>query len=176
MKKTWALASLVMMAGSLAACGDSGGDGGTDSVTNQGADYCEQVQSLKDDSNDLDFTAMGEDTFDGFRGAVGDIADSAPSDIQDEWSTLGTTLDEFQTILTDAGLTFDDFQALAEDPTNLPEDVDMAKLQEVGTKMGDVVSQGDLQAATESIVTEVKTECDIDLNDSAGPADTPPSS
>jgi hypothetical protein len=172
MKKTLAVAAVALLAASLTACGDDGGDG--DGSGSSGAGYCDQVEDLKTGFADVqDFTKITEDDFSGIQNALDDIESAAPDDVKDDWATLAGALDELKSILEEAGLTFDQLQQIQEDPTNLPEGVDLAKLQELGQKLSDFTDENDFQASADAIQAEVKDECGIDLDDDAS---TDPSS
>jgi hypothetical protein len=158
MKKTLALASIVLMAGSLTACGgdDSNAGGGG------GGSYCDQIKDLKANVDDLDFTAMSGTQFSDLQSSLDDIESAAPADVKDDWNTLNGALDQLNTILSDAGLSFDDLQGLQNG--QLPDGVDMTKLQEVAQKLQDFASSNDLDAAATAIQENVKSECGIDIN------------
>jgi hypothetical protein len=166
MKKLLALASIVLMAGSLTACGgddnsNAGGGGGG------GGSYCDQVKDLKSNVDDLDFTTLTEDQFADLQSALDGIASSAPADVQDDWNTLGDAIDEFKSILDEAGLSLDDLQAIQQDPTNLPDGVDLAKLQELAQKLNDFAANSDFDAASNAVQQNVKDECGVDLDTSS---------
>jgi hypothetical protein len=157
MKKTLALAAITLLAGALTACG---GDSGND------ASYCDQISSVKASVSDFDFTTLSEQQFSDLRDSLGDIEDAAPADVKDDWGTLNDAVDQLQGILSDAGLSFDDLQAIRDDPNNLPDGVDIAKLQELAQKLNDFAANADIEAATNAIQANVKDECGIDLDDS----------
>ena len=159
MKKTLALASLALLAGSLTACG------GDDNSGSGGGSYCDQVKSLKSSVTDLDFTTLSEDQFSDLQGSLDDIEASAPSDVKDDWTTLNGAIDQLKSILDEAGLSFDDLQAIQDDPTNLPEGVDLAKLQELAQKLNDFAANSDFEDASNAIQANVKDECGVDLSD-----------
>ena len=166
MKKLLAIASVVVMSATLSSCGGDDGDGGGAS-SGGGGDYCDQIETIKSNFEDLDFSALSDDTFTDLRDSVSNLEDAAPDDVKDDWATLGDALDQFNQILADAGLTLDDLQAISEDPSNLPDDVDLAALQELGTKMAEVSENGDFEAAGDAITENVKEECGIDLDDTS---------
>ena len=164
MKKLLALASIVLMAGSLTACGgdDNSGAGG-----GGGGSYCDQVKDLKASVDDLDFTTLSEDQFSALQSGLDDIESAAPDDVKDDWSTLNSAIEEFHNILADAGLSVEDLQALQDDPTNLPEGVDIAKLQEAIQKLNELATNSDFDAASTAIQDNVKSECGIELDTSS---------
>jgi hypothetical protein len=159
MKKTLALASVVLMAGALTACG------GDDSSSSGG--YCDQLQDLKNDAEGLDFTKLSDAQFSSLQNSLNDIEASAPSDVKDDWATFNDTLDQIKQILDETGLSFDDIQAIQENPNDLPDGVDLAKLQELAQKMQEVSTQSGFQDASDAIQQNVKDECDINLDDTS---------
>jgi hypothetical protein len=161
MKKTLAVASVVLFAASLTACGDDGGG------SSSSGGYCDQVKDLQSTFAEVqDFSRISDDTFESMRSSLDDIESAAPDDVKDDWAALTGALDELKSILADAGLSFDQLQEIQEDPTNLPEDVDLAKLQELGQKLNDFSAENDLQASADAIQAEVKSECGIELDTS----------
>jgi hypothetical protein len=159
MKKTLALASIVLMAASLGACG-----GGDDSSS--GGSYCDQIKGLKSSVSDLDFTKLSEDQFSDLQNSLDDIEAAAPSDVKDDWGTLNDAIDQLQGILSGAGLSFDDLRAIQKDPNNLPDGVDIAELQDLAQKLNDFAANSDFKDASNAIQANVKDECDVDLDDS----------
>lgn len=163
MKKVLAFGSAVVLCATLASCGDDdkGGDGGSAS----GASYCDQISSIKDNFEDIDFSTLSDSTFDDMQSAFSSLEAAAPDDVKDEWATLGDTFDRFQQALDDAGISLDDLKAMSEDPSAIPEDIDLQALQQLGTEMNAIAEDNDLQAATDAISKEVKDECGIDLEE-----------
>ena len=162
MKKLLALASIVLLAGSLTACGgdDNSGAGG-------GGSYCDKVKDLKASVDDLDFTALSEDQFSALQSGFESIESAAPDDVKDDWNTVNSALDEFKNLLAQAGLSFEDLQKLQDDPTNLPDGVDIAKLQELVQKLNEFAENSDFDAASNAIQDNVKSECGIELDTSS---------
>jgi hypothetical protein len=158
MKKTLALASIALLAGSLTACG------GDDSSAGGGGSYCDQVKSLKSTVNNLDFTTLDDAGFSDFQDSLDGIEASAPADIKGDWTTLNAAVDQLKGILADAGLTFDDLQAIQDDPSNLPDGVDIAKLQALAQKLSDFADESDFKTASHNIQANVKDECGIDIS------------
>jgi len=175
MKKKLAFASIVLLATSLSACGgDDGGDGGG-GTTNSSGDYCDKLDDAKSSIQALDFRGMGESQFSELQGRLSDVGDSAPADVKDEWVTLNGAIGDFKTLLNDAGLSLDDLQAITENPTDLPDNVDLKKLQELAPKLQEFSEDNDLEAASDAITKHAKSECGIDLEDSGPSSDAPAS-
>jgi hypothetical protein len=162
MKKTLALACIVLMAGSLTACG-----GDDNSSAGGGGSYCDQIKTLKSNVDTLDFTALSDEQFSDLQHSLDGIEASAPADVKDDWSTLSSAIDQLKQILADAGLSFADLQAIQNDPTNLPDGVDIAKLQELAQKLQEFAANSDFEAASNAIQANVKDECGIELNDTS---------
>jgi hypothetical protein len=164
MKKTLALASIVLMVGSLTACG---GDDNSSAGGGGGGSYCDQIKGVKADVDGLDFTKLTDDQLTSFREALSGIESAAPADVKDDWGAINDAIDQLQQILNEAGLSLSDLQAIEADPTNLPDGVDLAKLQELAQKLQDFASNSDYQAASDAITANVKSECGIDLSDTS---------
>jgi aminopeptidase N len=162
MKKTLALASVVLMAGALTACG-----GDDNSSSSGGGSYCDQVKEVKSTIDNFDFTKLDEQQFSAFQSSLNSVEDAAPDSVKQDWATLNDAVDQLKGILADAGLTFDDLQAIQEDPSNLPEGVDIAKLQALAQKLNEFTTNTDIQDATDAISANVQDECGIDLSDTS---------
>ncbi len=151
MKKTLGLMSAVLMAVSLASCSDSGGSG----------DYCDTLKDSQTQFSDLNIATLSDAEFTDLRDRVGTLEDQAPSDVSDDWGTLGGKLDEFKTLLDDAGIGLGDIESLRQG--NLPEGADPAKLQELAPKMQEFVTDPSLAEAQQAIKENAKSECNITL-------------
>lgn len=160
MKKTLAGAAAILFAASLTACGGSS-DGGSSSSS---GGYCDDIQNAKSAVDSADFQNLTDATFQDLLDQINTVKDEAPSDIQDDWATVADTLDQFNTALHDAGLTFDDLSSIS--AGNLPDGVDPAKLQDLATKLQSLNSDA-VTTAQDNITSEVKSECGIDLNSSS---------
>ncbi len=161
MKKTLSVAAVVLMTAVLGACGDddksSDGGGGGD-------DYCSALEDTKAEFETLDITALDDTKFDTLQSEIDNLRDSAPDEVSDDWATLGDGFDEFKSLLEEAGISFDDLQGMQ--AGEVPEGVDMEKLQELGTKMQSFSEDSGLEEATSNIEDHAKSECDITLDDS----------
>jgi hypothetical protein len=159
-----ALASIALLAGSLTACGsgDDSASGGS------GDDYCGQIKTLQSSVSSLDFTQLDDASFAKLQDSLHGIEDSAPSDIKGDWTTLNSAIDQLNTILSDAGLTFDDLKAIQTDPSHLPDGVDLSTLQGLAKKLNDFASNTSFQDASDNIQANVKDVCHIDLDATDG--------
>lgn len=150
MKKTLAFAGVLLVAGSLTACG---GDGGSDS------DYCNDLKAASTKYKDVgsgDVAAL-EDAFKTFH----ELADEAPSDIKNDWKTFDTALTGLQDALDDAGLKLSDLAELQ--ANKLPAGVDQAKLTELATKVSEL-GNADFSKASKAIEKHAKDTCKVDLS------------
>lgn len=152
MKKTLGLMSAALMAVSLASCSDSSGSSG---------DYCDTLKDSQTQFADLNFSTLSDAEFNDLLDRVGTLEDQAPSDVSDDWGTLGNKLDEFKTLLDDAGIGLGDIESLQQG--NLPEGADLAKLQELAPKLQEFVTDPSLEEAQQAIKENAKSECDITL-------------
>ncbi|NED99483.1 hypothetical protein [Phytoactinopolyspora halotolerans] len=124
-KRFTAVAGAAALALPLVACGGDDGD------------YCDLISGVRDDYSGTD-APEGDDmqeALDRFQ----EIADAAPSDVQEDWQTL-----------------VDGMEAFA-DPEGMAE-MDQDELTELSEQM---------DPATESVETHVLEECDIDLQEDA---------
>jgi len=144
------LAAAVLGASLLTGCGG----GGTDA-------YCDTLEDTQKDFDD--FEASDFSNFDEFTDRVDELAEDAPDEVKDDWKVLSEAFNAFVEALDKAGLEPADLEGLASG--ELPEDVDMAALQEAMTE-AQALSSEKFTKATESIEKHAKDECDIDLSDS----------
>ncbi len=176
MKKTLAIASLALLAASLTSCGSGGDSGGSsNSGSSSAAGYCDLLKSAKADFGGADFTGMTQPQFDDITSRISDIEAVAPDAVKDDWATLGDGLGQFETILNDAGISITDLQKISQ-TNQLPDGVDLQKIQELGTKMQQFTKNSNLDAASEAITQSAKSECGIEMgNSTATPSATPSS-
>ncbi|MGH3386846.1 MAG: hypothetical protein ACRDO1_19865 [Nocardioidaceae bacterium] len=149
MKRSLAIASAIVMASTLAGCG-----GGTDA-------YCDSLKEAKADFstlNDTDFAKMDEAL-----DRIGQIAGESPDAVQDDWEKLDSSITDMRKALDDAGVTFEDLQAIQENPNELPEGLDQEKLMALGTKLQEFAGD-DVQKASKNIEKHAKDECKVDLS------------
>jgi hypothetical protein len=147
-------AAALMTVTVLAGCGGGGDSGGS------GGGYCDDLKATKTTVTALGDADMNQATFDKLSGDVRTIANEAPSDIKGDWSTIANALDTFNQAMSDAGITFDNLKDLgkAGGPT-----IDPAKLQAITAAAGKLDADA-ITTASDNINTEVKSECNIDLN------------
>lgn len=147
-------AAALMTVTVLAGCGGGDDSGG-------GGSYCDDVKTASTQLSDLGGDAFTGDKFEAVNIAVHTIADEAPSDIKGSWTLIATEFDSLEQALSDAGLSMDDFSKLTQG--GAPPSIDPAKLQDLQTALQGFDSQG-LSDAANKIQTQVKSDCNIDLD------------
>jgi hypothetical protein len=157
MKIPMAIASAVLLAGTLAACGggDGGGSGGS------GSDYCKDLKKAQASFGDFSSGDLGD--LDAAFKAFHKLADEAPSDIDADWKKLDTALNTVEKALKDAGLKFSDLAEVQQG--KIPENVDPSKLQGLATEMSKL-SSSDFTKSSKAIEAHAKKTCKVDLNKS----------
>jgi hypothetical protein len=174
MKKTFALATIVLMASSVTACGSSKDDNGSGGTSGSGS-YCDTLQSVKSDIVGGTFNNLSQASFDALQSKISNIQSSAPDAVSADWQTLGDYLDQFEGLFKAAGLNLDDLQGLQ--AGKIPDGVDPATLTKLSSQLAKLSDTGDLSAATTAIEKSAKSDCKIDLEDTSGtPASGAPSS
>ncbi len=156
MKKTFGLASAVLMTVMLSACSDGGGESSS-------ADYCDTLKDSQSQFSDLDLTRLSEAEFSELGDRFDTLEEQAPTEVADDWATVGDKLDEFKGLLDEAGLRLEDIATLQQG--KLPEGADPAKLEELAPKMQEFTSDPSLDNAKDAIRENAKSECDITLGE-----------
>ncbi len=130
-------------------------------------DYCDQLKDAKAqlenfESTDPDFSEMDKalDT-------MHELADNAPDEVAADWKVVDEGVTTVETALEDAGITMADLGKIQ--TGQMPEGVDMAKLQELAPKLQSL-SDAKFQKATDNIEKHAKDECDVDLSESSSPS------
>lgn len=146
-----AIAGVVLLATSLAACG-----GDDDSA---GGSYCKQLTAAKPtfdtlSSGDLSQLKQGFATFH-------ELADEAPDDLTTQWKTLDDAATDIEGALEDAGLSFDDLPAIQSG--TIPEGVDVTKLTAFATDL-QKLNNTKFTAARADIAKQAKDVCGVDLS------------
>lgn len=153
-------AAALMTVTVLAGCGSS--DSGS------GSGYCDDIKTASDQLSGLgsgsSFTSA---KFDAVNTAVHKIAAEAPSTIKSQWTIVADQFDALIKAIGDAGLSMDDFSKLGQGGT--PPSIDPAKLTALTNALKNFDAQG-LSAATSKIETQVKSDCNLDLNKSTTPS------
>ncbi|EFQ83869.1 hypothetical protein HMPREF0063_10585 [Aeromicrobium marinum DSM 15272] len=145
MKKSLSLAATVLVGvTTLSACGGGSGD------------YCGDLESLQDDFASA--SELTSETAEEVFAAFGQLAESAPDEVADDWETVDSNLEGFQSALEDAGLDLANLEDI--DPTTLDEDA-TAAIQEAYANL----ANEDSQAAFTAIEEHALDECDVDLSE-----------
>ncbi|HWV26420.1 MAG TPA: hypothetical protein VNZ66_04290 [Aeromicrobium sp.] len=148
MKKTLAVAGIVLMTGSMAACG--GSDSGA---------YCDTLKSAESqfaglENGDADVIEKAFSTFH-------ELAGEAPSEVKDDWKKLDGAVTMVEDAFEEAGLKMSDLAKLQ--TGDIPEGVDLAKLQDAATSFQELDSQ-EFEDASAAIEKHAKDECGVDLS------------
>lgn len=150
---------------------DSGGDSGaSDDSASGGGDYCEALADAKKQSEDLaasgaDIGAGLQDSLDTLR----ELADKAPDEVSGEWQTIEDGFDSFEQAIEDEGLTIEEFFQAAQDPSQLPKDVDITTMQKLGAKLQQL-NTPEVADAQKKIDAHAQQECRIDFSNDPGGA------
>lgn len=151
MRKTLAaLAPLTLVAGLLTGCGGS-----------DNSAYCDDLKADKAQFESMsggDISQLG-DAFD----KMHELAAEAPDEVKDEWKTVDDALTSIEDALKAAGMSVDDLAAMQSG--QLPEGVDMAKLQELTPKL-QAISGTEMAKATEAIDKNAQDVCGVTLTGS----------
>lgn len=122
------------------------------------SDYCQQLESAN-----KQFTALATGDLSQFDAAITtlqELGDSAPQEISGAWQQVLAPLNQLETALQKAGLTFDDLDGLSRG--ELPQGVDPQSLQQLATEVQGLNSAGSADAQAE-ITEQASTECGVEL-------------
>lgn len=122
------------------------------------SDYCQQLQSAN-----KQFTALATGDLSQFDAAITtlqELGDSAPPEISGAWEEVLAPLDQLETALGKAGLTFDDLEGLSRG--EIPPGVDPQSLQQLATEVQGL-SSTDVTDAQAEITEQASAECGVDL-------------
>jgi|LULG01.1.fsa_nt_gb ABC-type glycerol-3-phosphate transport system substrate-binding protein len=149
MKKLALAGALLAATTTLTACGSGS------------SAYCSDLKSATKQFDSLESNDLGkiDEAFKTFH----ELADEAPSDIKSDWKVLDDGITSVEKALDDAGLKMSDLAKVQSG--NLPEGVDMTKLQGLASefqKLGDEK----FTKASDAIEKHAKDECDVDLKTS----------
>lgn len=122
------------------------------------SDYCQQLESAN-----KQFTALATGDLSQFDAAITtlqELGDAAPQEISGAWDQVLSPLNQLETALKKAGLTFDDLDGLSRG--EIPPGVDPQSLQQLATEVQGLNSAGsaDAQAA---ITEQASAECGVEL-------------
>jgi phage-related minor tail protein len=151
MKTPLALATAALVAATLAGCG--GSDDGPDS------EYCKDLKSASTQFDSLSSNDVSklDEAFKTFH----TLADEAPDEVKDDWTTLDKGIVQVEKALDEAGLKFSDFAEMQEG--KMPEGVDVSKLQGLATEFQKLDS-AEFEKASKAIEKHAKDVCKVDLS------------
>lgn len=149
MKVTAVAVSAIFVASTLAGCGG-------------GSAYCDALQEADEEFASLDEGNFGE--MDNALDRIQELADEAPSEIEEEWTILDGAITDLRAALDDAGITFADLGGIQSG--ELPEGFDEASLTELATELQQLGS-AEFEEASITIEEHAQDECDIDLSGDA---------
>lgn len=162
MRKFSALTSVALLSTALVAgCGSSGGGGSNSSSSGYCADIRSSAASMKAftaDNSTPDFSKLAD-----FFAKGHELADKAPSDIKDDWTTLVGAMDALTSALSDAGLKIEDLGKLM--TGQVPPGVDTSKLAGLTTKL-QAIGSDNVTKAADAISKQAKDVCKVDLSKS----------
>jgi len=166
MKRSMALATAVMIGGSLTACGGgSSGGGGGGGAGDASSNYCKDIKTAAATFGSL----SGGDTskLDAAFATFHKLAAEAPGDIKKDWATLDTAIATIEKALKDAGLKISDFDKIQKG--QIPPGVDVSKLTGLAAQFSKL-NTADFTKASKDIETHAKTVCKVTLT---APSATP---
>jgi ABC-type glycerol-3-phosphate transport system substrate-binding protein len=160
MRRTWAVAAVVLLAGGLAGCGGGGDDDNSGSSGTSGVSYCDAAKDVKDQLNTIDVQSLNDDALDTAVSNLDALIASAPADVKGNLEDMKNALEEFRQILDDAGISLDDLQS-----GSAPSDVDPAKLAQLQQDLSEWTSKHDIQADQQAIAQSLQDECGIKIDE-----------
>ena len=122
--------------------------------------YCDSLESAKSDIDALEAGDPG--AFSAAFEAFDKLADEAPKEVEDDWAVMQDGVQEIEDAFEDAGLALDDLSEVM--TGNIPEGVDLEKLQDLGTTLEELDSE-EFNDATEAIEEHADEECGITLGE-----------
>ena len=150
MKLKLAVAGAALASITLTACGGDNTDA-----------YCTDLEAAQEDFETLNSGgSSGEDLDETFQ-TLRDLAASAPEEISEEWAQLDDSIEQVQTALDEAGISFEDLTNAQSG--ELPEGVELEDLQALAEEFQQIGSEETRQAA-ETIEEHAREECDVDLS------------
>ncbi len=160
MKRTATAALLLLLVGSVSACGS---DDESSSSGDSTSDYCDVLDSAKDTFQGLDPATLAGTNLDDLSSQLEELESAAPDEVAADWSQLNEAFDGFRQLLDDAGISLEDLQGMAQGQP--PADMDATDLQELQTAFTEYEAEFDVTTANEAISEHAKSECGIDLGD-----------
>jgi hypothetical protein len=156
MKKTFGLAAAAVLTFSLTACGDDGGDGGGDFDEQA---YCDAYKAADEEFESMSGADFNAEAFGDVQDRISELSDQAPPELEDEWGQMEDAFAEFETILGDAGLSFEDLSGIGEG--ELPEGVSVEDLEKVGQELDEWSQNSGFEEASDAIEKDAEKRCDV---------------
>ena len=147
--------SALLGAGLLAVSVTLSGCSGSDTEA-----YCDTLSDAKSDIDALEAGDPG--AFSTAFEAFDTLADEAPKEVEDDWKVMQEGVQRIEDAFEDAGLAMDDLSEVM--TGEIPEGVDLEKLQELGTTLEELDSE-EFNDATEAISEHAEEECGITLGE-----------
>jgi hypothetical protein len=186
-----ALATVVLLAASLTACGGAGKTDDSASDTSKattsdstssstpsststtassdgagggsdpGSAYCTALKDAKDKFKNLNVTGLNDNQFKQVTDEFDALGAAAPAQVKDDWTTVSAALKQVYKVLADAGLSFSDLQSLSSG--QLPKGVTAKEMAKVGKQLTKSMQGSGFQAAATRITAEAKAECGVNM-------------
>jgi len=159
MRTTAVLSTIVLSGALLAGCGNGGGS--------SSSGYCSDLKDAKSQFSSLNSGAPDFDKFNAAIETFHDLADEAPSAVEDDWKTLDDALTKLQSDLKSVGLSVEDLGAITQG--SLPEGMTQEELTKALPKLQAAfasLSASDVEASAHAIEKHAKSECGVNLNGS----------
>jgi hypothetical protein len=120
-----------------------------------GEDYCTLLEDNTDMFANLTTgSPTNPDQIEDFVGTLHELRESAPEEVEDDWSKIDDPFQDVSTSLDDAGITWD--EASHTPPEDLPDEVLQA-----GEELNSALSELDLSAIGQTIEDHAQDECGI---------------
>jgi hypothetical protein len=152
MRTSIALAALALSLGSLTACGSDANSA-----------YCKELKSDKAYFDSFSGSSPDVSKLDEAFNRLHSLADKAPDDIKDDWTTLDNAITSITKALKDAGISFGDIAKMQQG--QLPKGADPQKLAELAPKL-QAMGSGKVKTASKNIEKHAKDTCKVTLGSS----------
>lgn len=119
--------------------------------------YCDAYRDAESVFSTGDILQPGPGSFDDLQERLREMKDLSPPELEDEWETLYSTITEFEDLLAEAGLSLDDIDEMTRG--EIPEGVDITKLQELTTELMDLAEDDAAREASQAIQSDADTRC-----------------
>jgi hypothetical protein len=152
MKKPVGLAAALMLTLALGACSGDDEDA-----------YCGKLEDAQNSLEDVNFDMGSQEEWDELTSTMEDIAEDAPSELEDDWANVTGVFDDIQAALDDAGVSIDDLAGIQESG-ELPEGVELEDLQAL-EELATAADDAGLQDSLDAIAQDAEERCGITLDE-----------